>query len=193
MSSDSTTSGVPVGTIISCATNPGGNWLLCDGSEIDSSNYPALTDMFGTHLPNLGGMSLVGFGTRSDPDGSKTSYKSNVFYGLDGTTLTLENMPTHQHYGWGESTNSGQGLVTDQKAWGFGTSTGSNWIGSGSSDGGNFLYGSSWAGGVSKGDNVLVTTYKGENYASFLTDANTTKPFLPIPPSYCIGFYVLAR
>ncbi len=94
---------VPTGSITAFAagTAPGG-WLICDGSSLLRSAYPALFAVIGTtygavdgthfNLPNMKGRMLVGF------NGSDTSFDSLGEVGGSKTaTLTTNELPAHTH------------------------------------------------------------------------------------------------
>ena len=78
-----------------------GNWLLCDGSFIDSTYYPQLFDVIGYSFGSFSGYPLlfqlpnvsdrvVGIG------GNLNSIGTVV--GMEKVTLTEDNLPPHWHY-----------------------------------------------------------------------------------------------
>jgi microcystin-dependent protein len=144
----------PVGTIVPMLLNkapPG--WLLCDGSEIDGNVFEELApflhknDESGQYvLPDLRGYTLIGAGNYVDPDTTVT-YDAQKTYGAATHTLTMEEMPSHQHFGWGEANNDG----------GFGQTTSKGYYGSASSDTDNYLYGTSWAGGQGSSNSISTS------------------------------------
>lgn len=94
--------GLPAGSIIQWGTNtPPTNWLICDGSAVSRSTYSSLYAAIGTtygtgngsttfNLPDLRGRVPVGknsgtFGTLAGTGGAETH------------TLTVAEMPSHQH------------------------------------------------------------------------------------------------
>lgn len=95
----------PVGTIMPFVggSAPTG-WLLCDGTEWDSSAYPKLSTLCGTKfgtaaagkfkVPNLKGRTVVGLDT-SDLSGSFDTLGKTG--GAKSVTLTVSNMPEHSH------------------------------------------------------------------------------------------------
>lgn len=90
---------VPVGAIMmwSAATVPAG-WLTCDGSAFSAVTYPALAAVLGGNtLPNLVDSYVKG---GSAPVLSPT--------GANSKTITIENLPAHNHGGGGSVTSGGQ-------------------------------------------------------------------------------------
>ncbi len=91
ISAQSSGSSVPVGTVVAwpaalanqsqCvaavsqedAQAKGCEWLICDGSSIDSAAYPALTAIVGTSLPNYKGMFLRGYGSQAHSQNNGSS------------------------------------------------------------------------------------------------------------------------
>ncbi len=93
---------VPLGTIIMCACGPTDlpdGWALCDGS----STY---TDHFGVvrPVPDLSGRFIVGTGAASGPGAGATNYGAGATGGEQVHTLTISEMPGHDH-GGSTSTN----------------------------------------------------------------------------------------
>lgn len=112
ISTKASSSGVPVGTIVAwpvsvpnqtqCvsavseedAQARGCEWLVCDGSNITPSAYPALTAMVGGSLPNYKGMFLRGHGSQnhSQNNGStvgvtSTSHSSGNLGAVQGDAI----------------------------------------------------------------------------------------------------------
>ncbi len=132
-----TTAGVPMGTIIAFALSskniPAG-WLLCDGSQIPSKYQNLITALGMNTTPNLSGQTLIGTGESS----SGTNYELGVIGGKEEHTLTIAQIPSHYHYGFGESHSD----------WPFGTSGSDDNMGSsGGIDNDNYYYNTSSAGG----------------------------------------------
>jgi microcystin-dependent protein len=112
----------PVGTIVPMLTDtapPG--WLLCNGQEISGNDYPTLVPFLkqdtasGKYIvPDLRGYTLMGAGNYVDPTTAPptvlTTYNAKSTYGASPKppyptthTLQLEEMPSHQHLGWWQS------------------------------------------------------------------------------------------
>jgi len=170
---------VPVGTILaiytSASTPPEGGWRLCDGREFDPNAYPDIAGLFpGNRLPDLRGKTIVG-ASANHPQGDD--------FGAGEITLSLEQMPSHQHFGWGESSDvSGNGL-------GFGVSAEAIYLGSGKYDYHNQLYGSSFAGGVgTSGD--IQTKRDGAPDTKTGSAPSANRPFSVIQPSFSINYYI---
>ena len=120
---------MPVGTIISYGgTEPPNGWLLCNGQTITQAQYPNLYALIGGTVPDLLNRFVVGAGKK---------YKLNETGGKEEVTLTVDQMPTHKHYGFGESySNWPLGIYKD------------NQMGShGGKDYDNHFYGTTDAGG----------------------------------------------
>ncbi len=111
---------VPAGTISAFAgsTAPTG-WLLCDGSAVNRTTYAALFAIIGTtygagdgsttfNLPNLKGRVSVGL--------DATQVEFDVLGKTGGAkthTLTVTEMPSHRHAGYGNGTGSSGGRIDD--------------------------------------------------------------------------------
>ena len=86
---------------ISARTSSHGNWLLCDGSFIDSTNYPQLFDIIGYSFGSFAGYPLL-FQLPNVSDhvvginGNLNSIGTVV--GSEQVTLTEDNLPSHWHY-----------------------------------------------------------------------------------------------
>lgn len=81
---------IPVGTVVPYAGKqlPQG-WLWCDGSTFDEDDYPDLHDVLGSStLPNLKNRFIVGAGD---------TYNLNARGGANSVTLTIDQMPSHNH------------------------------------------------------------------------------------------------
>jgi len=94
-------SDVPIGSIVAIleasSTSPPTGWLLCDGSPCPT-NYPLASLL--TDLPDLRGYTLIGADGSSYP----AQYPAQTQHGATTAshTLTLQEMPAHNHYGFGE-------------------------------------------------------------------------------------------
>lgn len=118
---------VPIGTIMpySGSEEPV-NWIICDGRELNRSEYEDLFTIIGTtygegdgsttfNIPNLKGKIPVGF------DSEDEDFNAVGKTGGEKThTLTIEEMPKHRH---GIRTSSGSGGQVDNMPWGAGLAT----------------------------------------------------------------------
>jgi microcystin-dependent protein len=107
-----------IGEIIAYAgeISPKLNWLVCDGSEVLRSAYPDLYiiigDTYGSaepdyfRLPDMRGRSLSGAGSASGMDPVTVGLQ----YGEQKHTLTVAEMPTHNHVDSGHSHTTGNSL-----------------------------------------------------------------------------------
>lgn len=101
---------MPVGSVIAYAgaTAPDG-WLICDGKSIPENdgdhNYDDLRSVLpGEKLPNLQGRFVIGTGDFSYEEDDKTKTKTYVLNANGGTiqeTLTVDQMPEHNHLSLG--------------------------------------------------------------------------------------------
>ncbi|MEM0995446.1 MAG: tail fiber protein [Bacteroidota bacterium] len=125
---------MPVGTVVSFGGSdvPNG-WLLCDGRSIERSDYPNLYDVVGGVLPDLRSRFVVGAGQGS----GLSSYPLNAQGGEERVQLSAEEMPSHQHFGWGENHSD----------WPYGVTGDNNNLGAYGNDYDNYLYGTTSAGG----------------------------------------------
>ena len=93
---------VPVGSIVAYygATAPQG-WLPCDGSAIPAdAKYQELKTALGrTNTPDLRGRTLIGAGQGP----GLSSRALGQLGGEENHQLTVAEMPTHNHYGFGEA------------------------------------------------------------------------------------------
>lgn len=92
----------PIATVsMTAATLPPSGWMLCDGSAISRTGYPALFSAVGTtygtgdgsttfNVPNLKGRVVVGY------DASQTEFNAVAKTG-GVKTMTANEMPTHTH------------------------------------------------------------------------------------------------
>lgn len=170
---------IPVGSIVAMlrdGSNPPPGWLYCDGSAIDPDTYPTLSDMLqDNELPDLRNRSLFG-------SGSNLGYQTSG--GNSEVSLELENIPPHQHYGWGE--------VDGDNGLGFGQSNSNSYKGSGDTDGKNPLYGSTWAGGTGAGDIAVRYTVDGKEHSdtTWSKPATSTTAVKIMPPYYVANYFI---
>lgn len=170
---------LPVGTIVGIIganpSSPPAGWLYCNGGSFDGLMYPDLAAILPNNLlPDLVGRSLIGAslpGAYYPPSwlgaGGGNQQNSDGTYGHDKHTLTLEQMPSHQHFGFGENYSS----------WPFGTLGPPNNPGShGGQDNDNYLYGTSFTGGQTQNGPW----------------ASPTTAFGLIQPSYALYFFIRA-
>lgn len=170
--------GAVVGMIGANPSSPPAGWLYCNGSTFDGVKYPELAAILNNNtLPNLVGLSLIGAsvpGTGSPYPPSwlgaagGNQQNANGTYGNGTHTMALEEMPSHQHFGFGEGYDNW---------WPFGQIGSGSYPGSnGGRDGDNYYYGTTFNGGV-------------------LQNANSVQPnnaFGLIQPSYAIYFFIKA-
>ncbi len=147
---------MPVGTVLPYygQSAPKG-WLLCDGSAIPSK-YKNLQDVIGmATTPDLRGRTLIGTGHPSNAkqsDGTHPNFlaNNNWWVGYTGGEyrhqLSEQEMPSHQHFGFGESSGG----------WPYGNQP--NMVKKMGSHGGidydNYFYGTSSAGGNQPHNNM---------------------------------------
>ncbi len=133
---------MPVGTVVSYLGNVAPNgWLICDGRALDAGTYPALYPLLPNgKLPDLRSRFIVGAGNGAN----LTGYEINNTGGVEAVTLNESQMPTHQHFGFGEAYDD----------WPLGTSGKKNNMGSkGGKDNDNYYYGTTYAGGNQSHEN----------------------------------------
>ena len=183
--------GVPMGTIIafglSRSSLPNG-WLLCDGSAIPVQYQALITALGSPYTPNLAARNLTGTGTpdnRQQTDGSTPGFTPDLTIALGSTggkyqdTLTLQQIPAHQHMGWGGH---------DACAWKTGNSTGKKYSGANGHDGDNLLYGSTFTGG-NIDPATLVDTSNGTVTG---TASGPTSPHNLTQPYYAVNYIMYA-
>lgn len=185
------TTGVPLGTVVpfflSASSVPAG-WLLCDGSPIPPQYQSLITALGSASTPNLAGRVLIGTGipaTGTQSDGTNPNFNAANNWPLGYTggqyqdTLTLQQMPSHQHMGWGEHSDN---------PWGTGNSTGRNYYGAQGNDTDNYLYGSTFTGGNIPADKVVGTS---NGTVTGLT-AGSTSPHNLMQPYYAVNYIMYA-
>ncbi len=107
------------------------DYMLCDGRELSTTEYPELFEALGTiyggdgsntfRLPNAGGRVVVGYSGTGD-------YKSvGLTGGADSITLTEKQIPSHKHiYPWGENPTTAWSPPWDYAEGYIGNQRGSN-------------------------------------------------------------------
>lgn len=181
------TAPVPMGTIVAFALSkdsiPAG-WLLCDGSAIPAQYTQLITALGSNNTPNLAGRTFIGTGapyngTQSDGTSAGFNTSNNWPLGYTGgnynITLAINQIPSHQHLGWGESGNS---------AWGTGNSATASYYGNHDHDGGNYLWGSTFTGGDPQ--NKIATN----NGTITGTAAGPTSSHVNMQPYYAINYII---
>jgi microcystin-dependent protein len=192
-SASSTNITVPVGTVVSFFGNaqsiPAG-WFLCNGRQLtqdEINKYQALAAIlqpFNYYLPNLGGRTIVGLGPSTQPGLPDFNFTDQG--GEQTHRITEAEMPSHNHFGWGETdAASGSGYN-----WGgnMGTSNNVSYFGSAKTDSNNRLYGSTFAGGTYTEGQQMATSigptglYKVDNLAH-----NNMQPYYVLSFMICAG------
>jgi microcystin-dependent protein len=132
---------MPVGAIIAYggSTAPEG-WLLCDGSTINAG-YTELRNIVGGNTPDLRSRFIVGAGNGP----GLTNYSIRSTGGEERHTLSVAEMPSHNHAGFGEAYDG----------WPFGNynSTRTNMGSAGGKDYDNYLYNTTSTGGSQAHEN----------------------------------------
>jgi microcystin-dependent protein len=169
---------LPVGTVVGMTgvnpNSPPSGWLYCNGSTFDGETYPQLAKVLGNNLlPNLIGLTLMGassggsYPASSLGYGNGTQQNQNGTYGSAQHTLAQTEMPSHQHFGFGEAYDN----------WPLGIMGPKGQMGSsGGKDNDNYYYGTTFTGGTS----------------SNTSSAQPNNPFGLIQPSYAIYFFINA-
>lgn len=167
--------GAVVGMIGVDPQSPPDGWLLCDGSSFQAGKYPDLAEKIPSCvLPNLTGLTLMGASVGAAPYPASSLGKVNAAQNADGSygssekKLTLNEVPAHQHFGFGEHGDFPLGQTGNN-----------NYQGSaGGGDRDNNYYGTTFAGGK---DGSEVATTRTDN-----------SPFSLLQPSYAIYFFIQA-
>lgn len=134
-------------------------WLLCNGQTINANKHRLLHKLVGANTPNLRDRFIVGAGWRYNPTRSG---------GQSVVTLKIDQMPSHQHFGFGENWNF---------PWSLGMSGKNIAGGDGKLNMNNAHYGTTYAGGAGnpKGD---------------AASAKETKPHENRPPYYALVYII---
>jgi len=125
---------IPVGFVGTyCSAVAPNGWLLCDGQAINPNTYPALCALVGPNVPDLRSRFLVGAGQGA----GLSNYPLKSSGGAENVTLSVNQIPSHQHFGFGEAYDN----------WPLGLQ-GKNQMGSkGGADNDNYYYGTTSTGG----------------------------------------------
>ena len=184
LASNNMTSTFPIGTILpilfSNPTSPPTGWLLCDGSQFSTENYPNLAEKVPSGiLPDLRDYVLVVAGK---------SYPESQKIGASTHTIDESEMPSHQHFGVGSKGNNVNGFWESSNSADWGV----NYIGFDTNKPVNYLWGTSFTGGTGlSSGNVTkqIPTVNGSNTYVYRGDS---KPISLIQPSYPVNYYIYA-
>lgn len=170
---------LPVGTIVGMIgvnpKSPPAGWLYCDGSSFSGTEYPDLAEILSNNkLPNLVGLTMFGASTNGGAyPASSLGYTQGSGQNQDGTygntqhTLSQTEMPSHQHFGFGEGYSGfALGQIGDKHYQGS----------KGGMDTDNYYYGTTFTGGVQ----------------SNTTTQSTNNAFSLFQPSFAIYFFICA-
>jgi microcystin-dependent protein len=160
------------------SSSPPSGWLLCDGSKIPST-YPELAQLLPNgFLPDLRDYVLVGAGS---------SYTESQKIGAATHILTLQDMPSHQHFGVGPKYGNVNGFWESKYTYGYWLNPSDNqFMGFDGNQKGCYLWGTSYAGG--KGANFIEVT--NSSIACQAPSDNTA--FSLMQPSYAVNYYIYA-
>ncbi len=170
----------PVGTVVGMIgvnpDKPPDGWLYCNGDPYNGVEYPLLVDVCPDNtLPNLVGLTLIGAGTNKNGKYPASSLGSANMKGQnpDGTygsalhVLQMDEMPAHQHFGFGEGyENFPLGQIGNKQYQGS----------HGGQDSDNYYYGTTFAGGDSPDPTI----------------AGNNVGFDLFQPSFAIYFFIYA-
>ncbi|QQP88300.1 tail fiber protein [Skermanella sp. TT6] len=171
---------VPVGAILAIygsSSSPPVGWLWCNGATFDGNQYPQLAALLpNLTLPDLTDRTLVGAGK---------SYTLGQTFGSAQVTLSTDQMPSHQHYGWGAG-----GHDNDSQGLGFGESSTGGYYGADGHSTDNNLYASTWEGGV--GTNDIAVEYPDGSTGTTSSGSSDSNPIDVRQPSYAVNFIIYA-
>ncbi len=183
---------IPPGTILAIYTSgssPPEGYRLCDGQSFDPNKYPDIAGLFfDNKFPDLTGRAVIGV---------SPTHVLGVPCGAEEVTLTKQQMPSHQHYGFGETrsvpTFEGKsvGPNGENSELGCGYSLAENYLGLGKYDYNNSLAGSTWEGGTGKND-ILVNYPTQPDGPDPTTSSEPTAntPFSVLQPSLPIYYFI---
>lgn len=102
---------VPIGTIVMWATNtPPDGWLLCNGKEVSRTAYAELFKVLGTSVGAAGSSSFkIPDLTGRFPLGTSGAHGLHSTGGAETHTLTVNEMPAHDHGVGGNIVQRGSG------------------------------------------------------------------------------------
>jgi microcystin-dependent protein len=176
------TGGVPMGTIVAFMLNsdniPKG-WLPCNGTEIPSQYQDFITALGKSTTPNLSGRTITGAGTTTDANSVTKTFSLNATGGEYTHELSLTEMPSHQHLGWGGSTTNWGGDT--------GNSTNKGYTGCGKIDSDNKLAGSTYTGGNLPEDSIIPMDGSDTITGNM---PGTTSPLSMMQPYYTVNFII---
>jgi microcystin-dependent protein len=170
---------LPVGSIVAMlalASHPPVGWLLCDGQTFSGEDYPQLAQILPNNvLPDLRGYTLIGAGKAQDGE-----YSAQATYGARNHTMTLAEMPSHQHFGFGEHPD---GFPLGD------TSSNSNMGSKGDIDYDNKFYGTTFTGGI---DNPADRQGNNKNSLTY-NNPQPNAAFSLMQPSFAVNFFICAE
>lgn len=102
---------VPIGTIVMWATStPPEGWLLCNGKEVSRAAYTELFKVLGTSVGAAGSSSFkIPDLSGRFPLGASGTHNLHSTGGEETHTLTVDEMPTHNHIIGGNVVQRGSG------------------------------------------------------------------------------------
>jgi microcystin-dependent protein len=171
---------IPMGTVVAFMLNSNNipmGWLPCNGTEIPSKYQELITALGSVTTPNLSGRTPIGTGTTTDANGFPLTVSLNDTGGEFTHKLTEAEMPSHQHFGWGEH---GQGN------WGTGLSNQNVYTGSQKTDTDNNLYGSTFTGGTYDSESSQISTSNGTTH----TAKGNVEAHNVVQPYYVVNFII---
>jgi len=166
------------------SSSPPSGWLLCDGSKIPSNYTELATLLPDGFLPDLRNYVLVGAGDL---------YKSGDIIGSITNTLTLDQMPSHQHYG-PLAAQRKESLVgfgqTNATTYQDGNNKTVTYYGFNSWVDNCYLYGTTFSGGTGfvPIDIKSTGTPTDNTYGSY----SSNNSFSVMQPSYAVNYYIYA-
>lgn len=184
---------IQIGTVVAyLGTSAPQDWLLCNGAAIPEQ-YGQLKALFGSNTPNLAGRTLIGTGipaNTTQSDGTTPNFDAADNWPMSYTggeynqTLNIQQIPSHQHFGWGDHGRNNWGVS--------GYSSGQGYTGSHNTDSDNSLFGSTFAGGQYAEANPAVPTISVDNGSVAGTAPGTTAAHNNMQPYYAVNYIVYA-